>query len=248
MILGDTCTRHCRFCGVDSTAVPAPPDQREGRSIVAFARENNLSYLVITSVTRDDLRDGGASHFVEVISVLKGDLPELRIEVLVPDFKGHESAVEHILEQRVDVFGHNVETVKRLYPEVRPEADYKRSLEVLARAARIATSSTLDPARGVQKTILIKTGIMVGLGETKTELQSLFDDLARLSLDILTIGQYLQPSKKHHPVIRYYKPEEFELLREMAVRAGIDVVKAGPYVRSSYLAEESYRKSFAEET
>ncbi len=251
MILGDACTRHCRFCGVDSKKILELPDNGEGRRIAAFARESNLSYLVITSVTRDDLRDGGASHFVDVISEVKRQLPKLKIEVLVPDFKGSTTAVEKIVKQRIDVFGHNLETVKRLYPAVRPGADYTRSLEVLATAALIAAA--ISPARSgtsgaAGASILIKSGIMVGLGETSEELQRLFDDLARKQLDILTIGQYLQPSKEHHPVIRYYEPEEFEGLKEIAMGAGIKVVVSGPYVRSSYLAEESFYRSHTGES
>jgi lipoic acid synthetase len=237
MILGNACTRHCRFCGVDSNAMLEAPDHGEGLRIAAFARENNLSYLVMTSVTRDDLHDGGASHFVDVISQVKGQLPQLKIEVLVPDFQGCVSEIERIMKQKIDVFGHNVETVRRLYPAVRPEADYSRSLKVLSVAARIAESQS--PARRV----LTKSGIMVGLGETRAELRRLFRDLARQKLDILTIGQYLQPSKEHYPVMRYYGPEEFEGLRELAVGAGIKVVKAGPYIRSSYMAEESFRST-----
>ena len=254
MILGDTCTRNCRFCNVKSSGAPESPrsilmqkhsyvdqhsyvDHREGRAIAEFARDNNLSYLVITSVTRDDLLDGGASHFARVVSDVNQLSQELKIEVLVPDFKGSTSAVEQILMQPIDVFGHNMETVKRLYPKVRPEADYSQSLEILATAARIAASER------IAETILIKSGIMVGLGETGDELIELFSDLARVGLNILTIGQYLQPSNEHFPVARYYDPDEFVSLERLALERGIDVVEAGPYVRSSYLAEESFHRS-----
>ena len=256
MILGDTCTRNCRFCNVESSGIPGSPrsilmqkhsyaDQREGRAIAEFACDNGLSYLVITSVTRDDLHDGGASHFTRVVSDIKSLSPELKIEVLVPDFKGCTSAVEQILLQPIEVFGHNMETVKRLYPGIRPEADYSQSLEVLATAKRIAArtqpSTRIAASERIDGRILIKSGIMVGLGETVEELTELFGELASVGLDILTIGQYLQPSNKHLPVARYYEPDEFVSLERLALGRGIDVVKAGPYVRSSYLAEESFK-------
>jgi lipoic acid synthetase len=233
MILGDRCTRHCRFCNVEKHGVLDPPDGTEGKRIAHFARENNLSYLVITSVTRDDLSDGGASHFVRVIGDVKRMVPQLKIEVLVPDFKGRVRAVEEIVREPIDVFGHNMETTEALYPTVRPGAKYSRSLKVLAAAYRNAEKAA--------HRVLIKSAVMVGLGETEEELMQSFEDLARLPLDILTIGQYLQPSKKHLPVSKYYTQEEFKSLERLAKRVGIRVVKAGSYVRSSYLAEESYR-------
>jgi lipoic acid synthetase len=233
LILGDHCTRDCAFCAVEH-GKPQPPDAREGEKIAVYVRSNQIRYAVLTSVTRDDLSDGGAAHYRRVVEDLKRLLPSLQIELLVPDFQGRRESIESVAALPIQVFAHNVETVQELYPQVRRGANYRRSLEVL----KIVASLRND--RGTPR---IKSGIMVGLGETEDQLQRLFGDLAAVPVEILTIGQYLQPSKFNAPVHRYYEPDEYELLREKAVACGIRHVVAGPYVRSSYLAERAYRDS-----
>ena len=232
LILGDRCTRNCGFCAVDTAAVdtaagPVPPSQEEISGIISYIRHHQPKFVVITSVTRDDLKDGGASHFTDAVMRINSSINQVGVEVLVPDFSGDSRAVSMILDTPIRVFGHNMETVKRLYATVRRGSDYGRSLKVL----RYARSF-----RG--HTVLIKSGIMIGLGETEDELRELFDDLA--PLDILTIGQYLRPTKHHLPVSRYYPPEDFVRLAEVAKDHGIQTVEAGPYVRSSYMAEKVY--------
>jgi lipoic acid synthetase len=233
MILGDHCTRNCAFCAVDH-GPPQVPDAQEGEKIAAYAGSNGIRYAVITSVTRDDLPDGGAGHFCLVVGDLKRLLPDLQIELLVPDFQGLRESVETVTALPIKVFAHNVETVQELYPRVRRGANYLRSLDVLKIVASL---------RDGQELPRIKSGIMVGLGETEDQLMRLFEELAAIPVEILTIGQYLQPSKFNAPVHRYYEPDEYELLREKAVACGIRHVVAGPYVRSSYLAEKAYRGS-----
>jgi lipoic acid synthetase len=237
LILGDQCTRGCAFCAVDH-GHPRPADQEEGKKIAEYVRSNGIHYAVLTSVTRDDLPDGGASHFVRVVEDLKKLVPSLQIELLVPDFAGRRPMIEWVVGLPIEVFGHNLETVEEQYQSVRSGADYRRSLEVLNTAAQSRNSGN-----GQSASPRIKSGIMVGLGETDEQLQRLFSDLAAVSVEILTIGQYLQPSKFNAPVHRYYNPDEYELLREKAVACGIRHVVAGPYVRSSYLAEQAYRGS-----
>ncbi len=236
LILGNHCTRNCAFCAVEH-GPPQVPDPEEGVKIARYLSRNNIRYSVITSVTRDDLPDGGASHFIRVVKDVKDLLPRLQIELLVPDFGGLVQAVEEVARLPIQVFAHNLETVRELYPRVRSGADYRRSLEVLGTVARVRSAGGRAPA------LKIKSGIMVGLGETEEQLLRLFGDLAASSVEILTIGQYLQPSKFNAPVHRYYEPDEYELLRERAVACGIRHVVAGPYVRSSYLAEQAYRGS-----
>jgi lipoic acid synthetase len=238
LILGDHCTRNCAFCAVEH-GPPEAPDIREGEKIARYIRANKIRYAVLTSVTRDDLPDGGAAHFRRVVRDLKRLLPAVQIELLVPDFLGRQESVESVATLPIQVFAHNVETVPELYPRIRRGADYRRSLEVLKIAASFRNGQG-GPAGQLPR---IKSGIMVGLGETRDQLQRLFDDLAAVSVEILTIGQYLQPSKFNAPVHRYYEPDEYELLREKAVARGIRHVVAGPYVRSSYLAEGAYRGS-----
>jgi lipoic acid synthetase len=233
LILGKHCTRDCAFCAVEHGAAETP-DAGEGKKIASYVSGNSIRYAVITSVTRDDLPDGGAAHFRQVVADLKRLLPELQIELLVPDFQGRRDSIEMVARLPIRVFAHNIETVQELYPEVRRGADYRRSLEVLTIAA------SRRAGRQLPRT---KTGIMVGLGETDDQLQRLFDDLAAVPVEILTIGQYLQPSKFNAPVHRYYEPDEYELLRGKAVACGVRHVVAGPYVRSSYLAERAYRGS-----
>jgi lipoic acid synthetase len=233
LILGDHCTRDCAFCAVEHGA-PQPPDVQEGQKIAEYVHANTIRYAVLTSVTRDDLPDGGAAHFRRVVEDLKRLVPSLQIELLVPDFQGRRESIEAVVMLPIEVFAHNIETVRELYRRVRRGANYQRSLQVLRVAAAL---------RNKQESPRIKSGIMVGLGETEDQLQRLFADLAAVPVEILTIGQYLQPSKFNAPVHRYYEPDEYELLRERAVACGIRHVVAGPYVRSSYLAEQAYRGS-----
>jgi len=238
LILGDHCTRNCAFCAVEHGA-PETPDAREGEKIADYIRANKIRYAVLTSVTRDDLPDGGAAHFRRVVLDIRRLLPDVQIELLVPDFQGHGESIESVAALPIQVFGHNIETVRELYPRVREGADCRRSLEVL----KIAAAFRNRGGGFAGNLPRIKSGIMVGLGETEEQLQSLFEDMAAVPVEILTIGQYLQPSKFNAPVHRYYEPDEYELLREKAVACGIRHVVAGPYVRSSYLAESAYRGS-----
>ncbi|MEW5816103.1 MAG: lipoyl synthase [Spirochaetota bacterium] len=236
MILGDCCTRNCGFCSVHHTS-PQPPEQEEGLKIAGYIRELGINFCVITSVTRDDLPDGGSCHFKRVVEDIRRTLPRVKIELLVPDFKGDSTAIERIMALPIQVVGHNMETVRRLYRTVRQSADYDRSLTVLQKAADIAYKNALgDPS----KRIFIKSGTMVGLGESKAELKRLFSDLTGKGVKILTIGQYLQPTLNNLAVVKYYSPDEFDELAEMARAEGIPEVVSGPYVRSSYKAEESY--------
>jgi lipoic acid synthetase len=228
LILGERCTRDCAFCAVEHAA-PRQPDPQEGAAIAGYIRARSIRFAVITSVTRDDLADGGASHFVRVTLDIRGLLPEVGLELLVPDFRGLLSAVEAVAGLPIQVFAHNVETVPELYPRIRKGADYRRSLDVL----KVAGKTLRPEAR-------LKSGIMVGLGESPAQLERLFGDLAGCGVDILTIGQYLQPTRVNEPVVRYYNPEEYERLRLMAGGLGIRTVVAGPYVRSSYLAEQAF--------
>jgi lipoic acid synthetase len=237
LILGDQCTRGCAFCAVEH-GHPQSPDQEEGRKIADYVRSNGIRYAVLTSVTRDDLPDGGAGHFVRVVEDLKRLVPSLQIELLVPDFAGRRDMIDWVAGLPIEVLAHNVETVEEQYQRVRSGADYRRSLDVLNTAAQSRSGRS-----GKSGCPRIKTGIMVGLGETEEQLHRLFSDLAAAPVEILTIGQYLQPSKFNAPVHRYYNPDEYELLREKAVACGIRHVLAGPYVRSSYLAEQVYRGS-----
>lgn len=223
LILGPRCTRNCRFCNV-TPGTPSAVDPSEPRRVAEAARRMNLRHVVITSVTRDDLLDGGAQQFANCIVDTRKLLPNSTIEVLTPDFRGNLKSLEVVLAQSPNVFNHNVETVPRLYQTVRPGADYQRSLRVLNGASNRAN-------------VWVKSGIMVGLGETVDELKQLFADLADCSVSLLTIGQYLAPSAQHLPVERYVHPDEFEQFKEFAVAAGIPTVFSGPLVRSSYLAD-----------
>jgi lipoic acid synthetase len=225
LILGDTCTRSCRFCAVKK-GVPLPPDPEEPRRVAEAARTLNLRHVVVTSVTRDDLPDGGAEHFAKTIQAIRECLPQATVEVLVPDFQGSAEALEVVLAACPDVLNHNVETVPRLYPLVRPQADYARSLELLRR------TKVRYPG------ILVKSGLMVGLGETQKEVEAVLWDLKEVGCDVVTIGQYLRPTAWHLPVAAYVPPEVFAYYREYALRLGFRGVASGPFVRSSYRAEE----------
>ncbi len=226
MILGDVCSRNCRFCAV-THGHPTAIDKGEPARIADAVRQLRLQYVVITSVTRDDLEDGGASEFSEVIRLLRMQSRTVQIEVLIPDFLGNEGALRVVLDAKPDVLNHNVETVPRLYPLIRPQADYDRSLMILKTSACVL---------GEDRT---KSGLMVGMGETREELLELFNDLRRSGVARLTIGQYLQPTRDHLGVVRYMTPEEFLEIRELAEAMGFQHVASGPLVRSSYHAKES---------
>ncbi len=223
MILGDICTRNCGFCNI-SKGMPSDLDIQEPARIAAAAASLQLKYIVITSVTRDDLPDGGASLFAETVSVIRTENPESRVEVLTPDFKGSKESIQTVLDAKPFVFGHNLETVPSLYSKVRPQAEYRRSLNVLALASGYSSAT--------------KTGIMLGLGEGMDEIEEVMRDLREVGCSILTIGQYLQPSRKHIRVKKYYHPDEFKILHEKALCLGFEYVAAGPLVRSSYQADK----------
>ncbi|HUK57338.1 MAG TPA: lipoyl synthase [Nitrospiria bacterium] len=222
MILGDVCTRSCGFCAV-ATGRPIEPDLDEPRRVAQAVRALSLRHAVITSVNRDELADGGAAIFAETIRAIRR-LQDCAIEVLIPDFKGSHEAQDRIFEARPDILNHNTETVPRLYRSVRPQGKYSWSLELVSRAK--------------QAGLVTKSGLMVGLGETGEEVRAVMADLVSSGCDILTLGQYLQPTPNHLPVIRYYLPEEFSSLKEDGLRLGFRHVESGPLVRSSYHAEE----------
>ncbi len=224
LILGPVCTRNCRFCAVHKGS-PEPVDPQEPFRVADAARQLGLHHVVITSVTRDDLPDGGASQFVRTIEAVRNALPDAGIEVLIPDFQGDTSALDAVLQARPTVLNHNIETVPRLYPLVRPMADYRRSLKLLAHVAA-----------GRPSGILVKSGIMVGLGESDEEIAATLMELKNHGCSMVTIGQYLQPSAAHLPVQRYVRPEQFETYREKAIGIGFSAVVSGPFVRSSYHA------------
>lgn len=225
MILGDVCTRACRFCNI-YTGRPQGEDLEEGARLADAAAKMGLRFVVVTSVCRDDLPDEGAAAFARTIVSLKGAIPGVKVEVLTPDFSGREECLRTVLEAGPHVFNHNLETVERLTPRIRTKARYHRSLSVLKRVREMAPE------------LPTKSGLMVGLGETRDEMRQAFGDLAAAGIGRLTIGQYLQPTRNHHPVIRYYEPEEFVEMRDEAKAAGIAAVLSGPLVRSSYHAGE----------
>jgi lipoic acid synthetase len=219
LILGDRCTRGCRFCNVDKRAV-RPPDLDEPARVAAAVQASGLREVVLTSVTRDDLPDGGAALWAETVRRVRAAVPDALLEVLTPDFGGDPAALDVVLAARPDVFGHNLETVPRLYPQVRPEADYLRSLAVLRRAAAAAP--------------IVKTSLMLGLGETPDEITATLRDARLAGCRIFYAGQYLQPSARHVPVARYVEPAEFDRIRDAALALGFDFVASAPLVRSSY--------------
>lgn len=224
MVLGDICTRACRYCAVTSGR-PAPLDPLEPHRLAQTVETMGLRYCVITSVDRDDLPDGGASIFAECINQVRLRVPGCRVEVLVPDFQGSEDALRTVMQAAPDVLNHNIETVARVFPTVRPRGDYQLSLRLLARCKEARSDS------------VIKSGLMVGLGETVEEVLQTMRDLRQAGCDLLTIGQYLRPSPKHHPVARYYTPEEFQKMAEQGRGLGFRHVASGPLVRSSYHAD-----------
>ena len=229
MIMGDTCTRACAFCDV-KTGKPGKLDELEPIKISQAVKKLNLKHVVITSVDRDDLIDGGSNHFFEVISQTRKTNPNTTIEVLTPDFLRKGDAYKKVLEANPDVFNHNIETVPSLYLKVRPGSRYFASLELLKNAKKI------------NKKVFTKSGIMVGLGENKDEIIQVMDDLKAADVDFLTIGQYLQPSVKHFPLDRYYTPKEFDELGDIAKAKGFLLVSSSPLTRSSYHADEDFAK------
>lgn len=223
MILGDVCTRSCGFCDV-KMGLPSELDLDEPRRVTDSVEELGLKHVVITSVNRDELKDGGASIFSECIKQIRERMPETTIEILIPDFKGEENAFEIIMQNPPDILNHNLETVKRLYHAVRPQAQYQRSLDLLKWFK--------------EKGLKTKSGIMVGIGEKKDEVFQIMKDLRRAGCDIMTIGQYLQPTKNHLPVDRYVTPEEFNLYRDEGIKFGFTAIESAPLVRSSYHADK----------
>jgi lipoic acid synthetase len=225
LIMGDACTRGCRFCAVDTRA-PAPLDPDEPRRVAEAAQRMGLKHVVVTTVTRDDLEDGGAAHFVAVIAALREALPGAAVEVLTSDFGGNEDAIDLVAAARPDVFNHNLETVPRLYADVRPGADYARSLRLLERVHE------------TQPDVPTKSGLMLGLGETAEEVVEVMRDLRGVGCDMLTLGQYLRPSKRHLPVAAFVEPSVFAQLEAEARSLGFAAVASAPFVRSSYHAGE----------
>jgi lipoyl synthase len=227
MIMGSKCTRNCGFCSVESST-PGPLDHDEPERVGMAAKEMGLRYVVITSVTRDDLPDGGAGHFAGTVDAVRRYLPGANLEVLTPDFSGAPDSINTVLRSRPDVFNHNVETVPRLYSDVRPLADYRRSLSLLAHIQKIAPE------------VQTKSGLMLGLGEKPNEVLDVLRDLRSTGCNFITIGQYLRPSRSNLPVIEYVRPEIFEKLRLAALSMGFRSVASAPLVRSSMNAEEMY--------
>ncbi len=219
LILGPECTRHCRFCNV-SKGAPAPPDPDEPKRVAEAVRDSGLGEVVVTSVTRDDLPDGGAAHWSDTINAIRTAAPGVKIEVLTPDFQGDANALKTVFATRPDIFGHNLETVPRLYRAVRPEADYARSLAVLRAAADVG--------------LAVKTSLMLGLGETDDEIYRTLADARAVGASIVFMGQYLRPSPRHVPVAGYLSPEHFTALGEAAKSLGFAAVESAPFVRSSY--------------
>ncbi len=252
LILGDTCTRDCRFCAITGGS-PSPLDAEEPKHVAEAAAALGLSHVVITSVTRDDLADGGAAHFAATIREVRRALPGATVEVLIPDFAGAAEALNTVLDEAPEVLNHNVETIPRLYARVRPQADFERSLEVLRRAAAVTTAagppSTGDEVGPARECLpasnhppVVKSGFMVGLGETADEVEALLDRLAETGVDVVTIGQYLRPSSRHLPVVEYVPPQVFAGYASYGEGLGL-VVVSGPFVRSSFEAEAAYRQA-----
>lgn len=230
MIMGDACTRGCRFCAVD-TATPAPLDPGEPARLAEAAARMDLKHVVVTTVTRDDLADGGAAHFVAVVEALRESVPSATVEVLTSDFAGSLADVDTVAAARPDVFNHNLETVPRIYAEVRPGADYTRSLAVLKRVKEWAAEQGGED-------IPTKSGLMLGLGESVDEVLAVMRDLREVGCDMLTMGQYLRPSLKHLPVTEFVEPETFAHLAREGYKMGFHAVASAPFVRSSYHAGE----------
>jgi lipoic acid synthetase len=235
MIMGDTCTRACAFCNV-KTGLPAPLDTAEPQNVANAVRQLGLKHVVITSVDRDDLKDGGAAHFAQVIGAIRAASPGTTIEILTPDFLRKDGAIEVVMAAQPDVFNHNLETVPRLYLSIRPGARYFASLRLLQKAKEIMPSG------------FTKSGLMVGLGESREEIMQVMDDLRAASVDFLTIGQYLQPTKKHAAVAKFWTPDEFKALEVTARAKGFAMVSATPLTRSSYHADSDFAQMKAART
>ncbi len=229
MILGDVCTRSCSFCNI-KTGKPEMVDPFEPLRVANTVTTLGLKHVVITSVDRDDLNDGGAIHFVNTIEKIKEKSPHTTIEILTPDFKGKDSSLEIISKTEIDVFNHNLETIGRLYKDVRPGANYNHSLKLLSDMKK------LKPG------IFTKSGIMIGLGENFAEISNLMDDLRERDVDFITVGQYLRPTINHHPVIKYHDPEYFIRIQDEALNKGFKIVSSSPFTRSSYHAEDDFNK------
>ncbi len=227
MIMGDICSRNCAFCGVGN-GNPLPLDPEEPTKIASAAKKLGLDHIVITSVTRDDLPDGGSLHFAETIMAVKAELPEASVEVLIPDFQGDSRSLQTVLLANPTVLNHNIETIPRLYKQVRPQANYQQSLKVIRNAA--------------ESGVYTKSGFMVGLGEEKGEIIGILADLRHAGCDFVTIGQYLPPSRRHLPVDRFVAPEEFSEYEEIGRQMGFLKIESGPFVRSSYHAKELLKK------
>lgn len=224
LIMGNVCTRNCRYCNISSER-PKPLDEKEPRHVAEAIKDLGLKYAVLTSVTRDDLPDSGAEHFVRCIEEIRTLNPDTKIEILTPDFKGDTIALDKIIKAHPDVFNHNIETVRELFKTARPQGNYEVSLKVLKYMKEAGKLTT-------------KSGLMIGLGETPLQIEETLCDLKKASVDILTIGQYIQPSKAHLPVAKYYPPEEYESLQKLAHKVGFKYFQIGPLVRSSYRAAE----------
>lgn len=230
MILGSICTRACRFCAV-TTGLPTELDREEPEKVAKATAQMGLKHVVVTSVARDDLKDGGASIFAETIRAIRARNPLTGVEVLIPDFNGSEDSLSVVLGEKPDILNHNIETVERLSDRVRARAKYQRSLTLLQNAKKLREGQ------------MTKSSVMLGLGETMEEIVQTMRDLRAVQCNILTVGQYLQPTKKHLPVLKYYTPEEFRAIKEIGVEMGFDHVESGPLVRSSYHAHEQVAKA-----
>jgi lipoic acid synthetase len=230
LILGNTCTRNCSFCSVDK-GLPLPPDPDEPANIVEAARRLKLNYVFITSVTRDDMPDGGSGHFARTIKLIHQELAGVGVEVLVPDFQGNPSAIRTVVQAKPEVMSHNLETVPRLYPQVRPMAKYQRSLDLLYQSKEFAPGT------------VTKSGLMLGLGETKDEVIAAMCDLRQVGCDLLTLGQYLAPSRQNYPVMNFPTPQEFADYIPIGMEMGFKGVASAPLMRSSFKADELYRKA-----
>ena len=231
LILGKTCTRNCTFCAIPTKDDPPAPDPDEPRRIAEASGELGLKHVVVTSVTRDDLGDGGASHFARTVEALRKMNPQIIVEILIPDFQGSIEALKTVMDSDPNILNHNLETVPRLYPQIRPQAVYYRSIDLLQTAKALAPE------------VFTKSGLMLGLGEEREEILRVMAELRKISCDFLTLGQYLRPSGKHHPVARYITPEEFEELRVEGERMRFRAVFSAPLVRSSFHAAEVFKKN-----
>lgn len=224
LIMGNVCTRNCRYCNI-SSGVPEPLNENEPKEVANAIKELGLKYAVITSVTRDDINDGGAEHFARTIEEIRKISPETKIEILTPDFNGDKNSLDIIIKAMPEVFNHNIETTKQIFKKARPKGNYQTSLEVLKYVKDNSNIKT-------------KSGLMVGLGETFEEIEETFKDLKNVGCDIFTVGQYIQPSKKHLEVDKYYTLEEFEQIKNLAKKVGFKHFQIGPLVRSSYMAKD----------